>query len=42
MVQECPNKAISIEDFQVKINKPEPGEEVKGKIVSCMNCGLLC
>jgi energy-converting hydrogenase B subunit K len=39
-VKECPNKAISIEDFQVKINKPQPGEEITGKLVSCLNCGL--
>ena len=39
-VKECPNRAITIEDFQLKINKPQPGEEIKGKLVSCLNCGL--
>jgi energy-converting hydrogenase B subunit K len=39
-LKECPNKAIYIEDFKVKIRKPEPGEEIEGTITSCLNCGL--
>jgi len=39
-VEECPSKAITVEDFQVKINKPQPGEEAEGKLISCLNCGL--
>lgn len=39
-VKECPSKAIYIDDFKVKIRKPENDEELEGKIVSCLNCGL--
>lgn len=39
-VEECPEKAIYVDDFKVKIRKPEPDEKVEGKIVSCLNCGL--
>ncbi|WJI09658.1 4Fe-4S dicluster domain-containing protein [Methanobacterium sp. CWC-01] len=39
-VGECPNQAIYIEDFQVKINKLEPEEQITGKLISCLNCGL--
>lgn len=39
-LRECPNQAISTEDFQVKINKLEPGEKIEGKLISCLNCGL--
>ena len=39
-VSECPNNAMYIEDFKIKIRKPEEGEETKGSIVSCLNCGL--
>ena len=39
-LKECPNQAISIEDFQVKIDKLKPGEEIEGKLISCLNCGL--
>jgi energy-converting hydrogenase B subunit K len=39
-VEECPEKAIYVDDFKVKIRKPEPEEKLEGKIVSCLNCGL--
>ena len=39
-VEECPEKAIYVDDFKVKIRKPEPDEKIEGKIVSCLNCGL--
>jgi energy-converting hydrogenase B subunit K len=39
-VSECPNNAMYIEDFNIKIRKPEEGEKTKGSIVSCLNCGL--
>ncbi|HNS26427.1 MAG TPA: 4Fe-4S binding protein, partial [Methanobacteriaceae archaeon] len=39
-IGECPNRAIYTEDFQVKINKLEPGEKLTGKLISCLNCGL--
>ncbi|MBM4241570.1 MAG: 4Fe-4S dicluster domain-containing protein [Euryarchaeota archaeon] len=39
-LQECPNKAIYIDDFKMKIRKPDPSEEIEGTIVSCLNCGL--
>lgn len=38
-VKECPNEAIYVDDFQVKIRKPED-ESVTGNIISCLNCGL--
>jgi energy-converting hydrogenase B subunit K len=38
--RECPNDAIYMEDFQLKIKKPQEGEEITGSIVSCLNCGL--
>jgi len=39
-ISECPNSAMYTEDFKVHIRKPEEGEEIKGSIVSCLNCGL--
>lgn len=39
-VRECPNNAIYIDDFKIKIKKAESNEEVKGSIISCLNCGL--
>ncbi|AXV40368.1 4Fe-4S binding protein [Methanobacterium sp. BAmetb5] len=39
-MMECPNQAIYVDDFQMKIRKLEPGEELEGKIISCLNCGL--
>jgi energy-converting hydrogenase B subunit K len=39
-LKECPNNAIYIEDFKVKIRKPEPEEKMEGTIISCLNCGL--
>ena len=39
-ISECPNSAMYTEDFTVHIRKPEEGEEIKGSIVSCLNCGL--
>lgn len=39
-VEECPNNAIYVDDFKIKIEKPKAEEEIKGTIVSCLNCGL--
>jgi energy-converting hydrogenase B subunit K len=39
-IKECPNQAITINDFQVNINRLNPGESVDGKLISCLNCGL--
>jgi energy-converting hydrogenase B subunit K len=39
-MKECPNQAIFVDDFQVKINKLDIWEKIEGKIVSCLNCGL--
>ncbi|WP_414470283.1 4Fe-4S binding protein [Methanobacterium sp. ACI-7] len=39
-VKECPNKSIYIDDFEVKMRKPEESQEIEGNIISCLNCGL--
>lgn len=38
-VKECPNKAIYVDNFQVIMRKQED-QEIKGSIISCLNCGL--
>ena len=38
--KECPNNAIYIDDFKIKIKKPDELEKVEGCITSCLNCGL--